>query len=81
MFAEGDRNKFRTICTPNEIGYALPTVLRLQKEAEEKQQKENDRLAEKEKWDARKQTNQKVINAASLRTRMGFLLKISFQKK
>ena len=81
MFAEGDRNKFRTLCTPNEIGYALPTVLRLKKEAEEKQQKENDRLAEKEKWDARKQTNQKVINAASLRTRMGFLLKISFQKK
>lgn len=81
MFAEGDRNKFRTLCTPNEIGYALPTVLRLKKETEEKQQKENDRLAEKEKWDARKQENQKVINAESLRTRMGFLLKIRFKKK
>lgn len=98
MFAEGDRNKFRTLCTPNEIGYALPTVLRLKKEAKEKQQKENARLAEKEKWDARKQEkekaklvkkekreakkqkNQKVVNAESLRTRMGFLLKISFQK-
>ena len=60
MFAEGDRNKFRTLCTPNEIGYALPTVLRLQKEAEEKQQKENDRLAEKEKWDAWKQEKEKA---------------------
>ncbi|MDD6957291.1 MAG: hypothetical protein PUI45_02625, partial [Spirochaetales bacterium] len=57
-----------------------PTVLRLKKEAEEKQQKENDRLAEKEKREAKKQKNQKVINAESLRTRMGFLLKISFQK-
>ena len=80
MFAEGDRNKFRTLCTPNEIGYALPTVLRLKKEAEEKQQKEKAKLAEKEKREAKKQKNPKVINAESLRTRMGFLLKISFQK-